>query len=125
MEPHDHRFTGRIRSCLLIIADSDVSFVSNSVCPEAITVQGATKSVSLWSIPYVKSLWFCLHRIHAVMRDKKPVSKDTLGQDIQDGVDDDLRINAHATGIRGSSPDTMNYVSIAIDTPGISRAYIG
>ena len=41
-----------------------------------------------------------------VVREQEPEAKDRLGQDIEDGVSDDLAINGNVTGSIGNAPDT-------------------
>jgi hypothetical protein len=41
------------------------------------------------------------------MRHDEPVPKDGLGKQIQDGIDNSLRVDAHSMGIRRCGPDAV------------------
>lgn len=96
--------TGTCHLCLLVVTDSDGSLVTDAVGPEAVCVEGTRRPSAMFlRISYVDQC--SLHGFHAVMGNKKPVSENTLREDVQDGVDDDLSIDAHATGVIRRSPD--------------------
>ena len=46
---------------------------------------------------------------HAVMGEEKPEAKDGLGKDIEDGVANDLSINAGNARSIGNTPDAVSY----------------
>jgi hypothetical protein len=76
-------------NCLrtVILTKADGTLASEAVSPEAVELD-----VTL---------------AHLGVSDQQPGTKDTLGQDIQDGVGNDLAIDTNPAGAIGKTPDTI------------------
>ena len=55
---------------------------------------------------------------HGIVCEEKPEAEDWLGQDVKNGVGDDLGINVDVAGSIGNTPDTGIVSMIRVTTNG-------
>jgi hypothetical protein len=75
---------GHLRA--IVLADADSALAAETVGPEAVELNVALSDVS--------------------MSNEEPCTKDTLGEDIEDGVSNDLTVDAGLASTVGDTPDT-------------------
>jgi hypothetical protein len=75
---------GHLRA--IILADADSTLAVETVGPEAVKLDVALG--------------------HVGMSNQEPRTKDTLGEDIEDGVSNDLTVDAGLASTVGNTPDT-------------------
>lgn len=84
-------FAGRRSLCaLVILTNADSTLAADAVGPEATKL-----NLSLG---------------HALVGEEQPSTKDRLGEQIEDGVGNDLLVNGHLAGAIGDTPNAANAV---------------
>jgi hypothetical protein len=74
------------RLCAIVLTEADGTFTTKAVGPEAVELD--------------------ITLTHLGVSDQQPGTEDTLGQDVQDGVSNDLAIDTNPAGAIGKTPDT-------------------
>merc|ERR1711977_679189 len=74
-------------STLVVVTDADLALAAKALRPEAAKVDVALR--------------------HALVGEQEPGTEDRLGEDVEDGVGDDLlvRVHGHAAAVVGELPD--------------------
>jgi len=76
---------------LVVVTNADGALVAETLSPEATDL-----NVGLGD---------------ALVGEEEPCTEDGLGEDVKDGVGDDLLVNVHVAGAISDTPDTRNNVS--------------
>jgi hypothetical protein len=76
---------------LVVVTDADGALVAETLAPEATDL-----NVGLGD---------------ALVGEEEPCTEDGLGEDVEDGVGNDLLVNVHVAGAISDTPDTRNRVS--------------
>lgn len=93
----------RLRT-VVVLTNGKTALLTHAVGPEALDGDRADKVLAKKTVMVLADLLR-----HGIVGEQEPEAKDSLGEDVQNGVGDNLGIDANVAGAIRNTPDTIAY----------------